>query len=190
MIGRFIGSRVDRVRDRAARAMLGPMLVRLVLWLSGVFAIVVGFPFSLLSDPRYVIFALLAGAVPALWPRIPVVSVLLFTVVVGFVLSGASPAPQRVIAVAALIYLVHTGAALAAVLPYDAVVAPVVLVGWLVRAFGVITATVVIAVGLSVLKPWTSLGGSLVASIVGVVLACVAVYLLSRFTTRPRNLGE
>src|SRR6266508_4406281 len=52
----------------------------------------------------------------------------------------------RLAALAGALYLLHTTAALASVLPYDTIVAPGVLLGWLVRAALVIVLTVAFAV--------------------------------------------
>lgn len=178
----FLTSRLNRLRDLADRATPGSMLVRLALWLCGVLAVVAALPLRLLTDPRFVLFALLVGLLPVLWPRTMIVSVVMFTVAVAFVLYGAHASVGHVVLVAGLLYLVHTGAALTAVLPYDAVVAPAVLVGWLFRALGVIAATGVVAAALSLLISPIDVGpGSIIASIAGVVLLCAVVYLLSRF---------
>jgi hypothetical protein len=178
----FFTSRINRLRDLVARATPGSMLVRLALWLCGVLAVVAALPLALLGDPRYVLFALAVGLLPVLWPRTLIVSVVMFTIAVAVVLYGAHASVGHVVLVAGLLYLVHTGAALTAVLPYDTVVAPVVLVGWFVRALGVIAATAVVAVVLTLLISHVDVGpGSIIASIAGVVLMCAVVYLLSRF---------
>lgn len=178
----FFTSRLNRVRDLVARTTPGSMLVRLALWLCGVLAVVSALPLALLGDPRFVLFALVVGLLPVLWPRTLIVSVVMFTIAVAFVLYGVHASIGHIVLVGGLLYLVHTGAALTAVLPYDTVIAPVVLVGWLVRALSVIASTAVVAVILTLLISHVTVGaGSIVASIVGVVLMCAVVYLLSRF---------
>ena len=54
---------------------------------------------------------------------------------------------QPVIALSATgLYLTHSLAALASVLPYDAVVSPGVLLGWMVRASGIVAAGAIVSV--------------------------------------------
>jgi hypothetical protein len=183
----FLTSRLNRLRDLAARATPAAMLVRLALGLCGVAAVVSALPLRLLTDPRFVLFSLVVGLLPVLWPRTMIVSVVMFAVVVAFAFFGVGASIGHVVLVAGLLYLVHTGAALTAVLPYDTVVAPLVLAGWLVRALGVIAATGVVAVMLSLLTSRLDVGtGTLIAGIAGVVLMCAVVYLLSR-VARGRN---
>jgi hypothetical protein len=90
----------------------------------------------------------------------------------------------RLVTVAGLLYLAHSLAALAAGLPYDAVVAPEVLAGWLVRALLVVAASAMLALVVLVFGEVVRGGGYLAASLVGLVaataLAAVLAWLLRR----------
>jgi hypothetical protein len=86
----------------------------------------------------------------------------------------------RLVAMAGALYLTHTGAALAAVLPYDTVVSPGVLAGWALRALAVVASTAVL--GLLALVGAVVLGDrtSLLAALVGVAAAIPLAWLLAR----------
>jgi hypothetical protein len=91
----------------------------------------------------------------------------------------------RVLSIATLTYLGHTLSALAAVLPYDAIVNVDVITTWLVRAAAAVLISAVltvIALGLT-----SALAGSafLIATLVGLAAAVTATLLLSRLLRRP-----
>jgi hypothetical protein len=90
----------------------------------------------------------------------------------------------RLVGLAAALYLGHSLTALAAVLPYDAIVEPEVLARWLSRAFLVVAASAALALALLVGSAvW---GGEplLIASLLGlgvaVGLAALLAWLLRR----------
>jgi hypothetical protein len=126
---------------------------------------------------------LVVALLPALRPRGALVTTVIFIAVLGWMITtGLYVEPitvWRLAALAGALYLLHTTAALASVLPYDTVVAPGVLLGWLLRAgvVVVLTAGFTVAVMLGVLP----IGGGrsfLIASIVGLaVMASIASLL-------------
>jgi hypothetical protein len=189
----FATGRVRRLRVMAGRAMPGPLLVRLTVWMSALASLALAYPLGVLLDLRGVMALIVVAALPALAPHTRVVSSVLLVAAAGW-LAGttyyAEPiTPWRLIAVAGALYLTHTGAALAAVLPYDTVVSPRVLTGWLLRAGAVIAATAAFA--LLALAGAARLGDatSVVAAVLGVVAVVPLGWLLARVARGSRENG-
>jgi hypothetical protein len=155
---------------QAQRMAPGPMLVRGALFLAGVVAQAVAWPVAVTFNSTGLLL-LLAAAVPMLAPRTRLVSAFLSTGVLGWLVAttayGESVAYWRLVILAAALYGVHTLAALAAVLPMDAVVSADVLAQWLLRAGTVVGLTVIVALFTLVVPAY--LGGHryLLASLLG-----------------------
>jgi hypothetical protein len=141
LIRRSFRDRIDRAKRITARATAWPLAVRLSVFAAAMLAQVFVYPTSLLLDPPVVLFLLLA-VLPAAWPRTAAVSVFWLVTVTGWILSttvyGGTATLTRLLGLAVTLYVVHTGAALATVLPYDAVVEPVVVARWMLRAAAII----------------------------------------------------
>jgi len=90
-----------------------------------------------------------------------------------------------VLALATCLYLGHTLTALAAVLPYDALVNLDVLTGWLTRAVAVILISAVLTVIALGLSSDLAGGAFLIATLVGLAGAVSATLLLTRLLRRP-----
>ncbi len=183
-----ITARIDRSRRAAGRATLMPLLIRIGLALSFVLAMIVAWPFQIAAS-RYLVVLFVIALYPAIAPRGRAVTVAVLVAVGGWILHttwfDARVALWRVLALATLLYLGHTLAALAAVLPYDALVNLDVVTGWLVRALlTVLIAAVLIVVALGLTS---ALGGSafLIATLVGLAGAAGATLLLARLLRRP-----
>jgi hypothetical protein len=185
-----VTSRLNRMQTAIQRATLVPLLVK--FGVAGSFAAAVGVawpPVIVLS--QFVLPLLLFAVYPAFAPRGrgPTIAVL---VVVGGWLAGTSwydgqVEAWRVIVIGTFLYLGHTLAALAAVLPFDGVVNLDVLIRWLIRAAGVVLVSAVltvIALGLS-----DVLAGSpfVLATVVGLAAATAAALLLARLLRRTGN---
>jgi len=183
-LGQLIAGRVRRLRLMAARAMPGPMLVRLVVWVSALAALALAYPLSVLLDLRGAAAIVAVALLAALGPQTRLVSFVILIAAFGWVAATtyyAEPVtPWRLAAVAGALYLTHTGAALAAVLPYDTVVSPGVLAGWALRALAVVAATAVLSLlallGAGVLGDRTSV----LAAVAGVAAAIPLAWLLAR----------
>ena len=98
--------------------------------------------------------------------------------------SDAHVVLWRVVVLASFLYLGHTLAALAAVLPYDGVVNLDVITNWVARALGVVLISAVltvIALGLA-----DVLAGSafVIATLIGLAAAVGATLLLTRLLRR------
>ena len=184
-----LAARLERARTATRRATLIPLLVRVGIAVSLVLAMLVAWPASVVTS-QIVLPLLLVAAYPAIAPRGRGATAAMLVVVSGWVVDttwyDARIALWRVLALATLLYLGHTLAALAAVLPYDAVVNLDVVVGWLARAGAVVLISAVltvVALGLA-----DELAGSafVVATLVGLAGAVGATMLLTRLLRRTR----
>ncbi|WP_430499999.1 hypothetical protein ACQRWP_32720 [Micromonospora trifolii] len=143
---------VERVRAAqyaVARISAAPLLVR-----AGIFVIVfagfaLAFPAEVLSG-RPILFLALAALLPAIGPRKVWATFTALVTVGGWLFAtdgyGRPVALWRLLAVAALLYLGHTLCALAALLPYDAVVDPELITRWLMRSAAVLLGAAVLGV--------------------------------------------
>ncbi|RAO58248.1 hypothetical protein LUPAC06_02476 [Micromonospora saelicesensis] len=143
---------VERVRAAqyaVARVSVAPLLVR-----GGIFVIVfagfaLAFPAEVLSG-RPIFFLAVAALLPAFGPRKVWTTFTALVTVGGWLLAtdgyGRPVALWRLLAVAALLYLGHTLCALAALLPYDAMVDPELITRWLVRSAAVLLGSAVLGV--------------------------------------------
>jgi hypothetical protein len=86
---------------------------------------------------------------------------------------------------ATVLYLDHTLTALAAVLPYDAVVNLDVVGGWLARALAVVLVSAVLTVIALALSAELAGGAFLIATLVGLAGAVGATMLIARLLRRP-----
>jgi hypothetical protein len=181
LIGQGLTDRIARARRILARATAWPFAVRVAVFLAALAAQAFAYPPQVFAGTAAVLVMTLA-ALPALWPRTAAVTVFWLVTVTGWVAATAlfdvANVP-RLIGLTAALYLVHTGAALAAVLPYDAVVEPTVVVRWVLRAVLVIG----VAAGAGVaalawvgrLQPRTYL----VSTLVGLALTVLLGWLLT-----------
>lgn len=176
-----VASHVQRAVTTLRRGAPGPVAVRACVALFGLAGIGVGSSAEVLRSGAVaglVLVVLMPGLLPrGMWPSLAIATI------IGWYLVESSTAGHvdawRSIVVAACAYGVHTGSALAAVLPYDAVVAPRVLGPWAARAGAVILLTVAFAV--AVLELPRILGDHHVfAATVGglAVLIATAMYLV------------
>jgi hypothetical protein len=182
-----LNDRLDRIRTVVTRATLEPLLVRVGLFGCLLLAIAVAVPFGLLAT-RYGLPLLLVAALPAFAPRSAAPTLAMIGIVAAWVLttsrSGERIELWRLLALAAFLYLAHSLAALAAALPYDAVVAAEVLVRWMFRALAVVLAAAVLGV---ILVSVAGLGGGdtlLAAALAGLVVAVGLAGLLGWLARR------
>jgi hypothetical protein len=183
-----ITARIDRARRALGRATLVPFLVRIGIALSLVLAMSVAWPPQIAAS-QYMIVLFVLALYPAIAPRGRGTTLVILVVVAGWIIDttwfDARVALWRVLSLATLLYIGHTLAALAAALPYDALVNLDVVTGWLARALIVVLISAVltvVALGLT-----SALAGSafLAATLVGLAGAVGATLLLSRLLRRP-----
>ena len=172
---------------RIRRTTPGPLLVRVALFVFAQLGLLLAWPIELWAGPGFAAFVA-AALLPALLPRGPMPTAYLLVAVTGWVISttvlSVPPEFLGLVLLACSLYLVHTLAALAAVLPYDSVVAPAVLLRWVGRAGWVLLGTGVLAVFVVVVP--TYLGGRtyLVASLLGLAVMAATVAYLARLVRR------
>ncbi|GAA3911689.1 hypothetical protein [Actinoplanes auranticolor] len=183
-----ITRRIERTRTTVARATVLPLLVRGGIALAFVLALMVAWPTALTAS-RYVVLLGLAGVYPAIAPRGRGVTAAVLVVVGGWILDttwfDARVALWRVLSIAALLYLGHTLAALAAMLPYDAIVNVDVVGGWLARALLVVLISAVLTVITLGLTAELAGGAFVIATLVGLAAAVGITMLLGRLLRRP-----
>jgi hypothetical protein len=183
LIRRGFRDRLHRLRRIAARAAAGPMLVRLGVFAMAVLAQVLAYPSEIVWSGTVALLVALA-ALPALFPRTAAVTVFWLLTVLGWLAAtsvyGEPATVWRLGALTGALYLVHSGASLAAVLPYDAVVDPVVVARWLVRAAVTVAGSAGLAyAALTWVAPLGEQRTFLAASVLGLVLMVVLAWYLA-----------
>ncbi|MFC4108795.1 hypothetical protein [Micromonospora zhanjiangensis] len=178
--------RIRSVRETVARATLTPLLVRFGVFASALAGLLLAYPVAV-STSRFVGLLVVVAVVPAVGPRRVWPTFVVLVTVGGWLLAtagyGESRPLWRVLALATAVYLTHSLGALAALVPYDAVVDPGVLVRWLSRAAGVVLAAGVLGV---LLLAVGDRGGPrfLAAGLAGLLVAVLATVLLARLLRR------
>jgi hypothetical protein len=178
-----IADRVGLLRTMAGRWAAGPLAVRLLLFAAGATTVALATPTQFLLT-RGLPIAVVGAAVVALAPRGRMASWLLLAAAFGWlastILFGNPVGVARLVGLSAAMYLVHTLAALAAVLPYDAVLPPGVVGGWLLRAAIVLLTSSGLGIFAMVEAPVVTESGYLLASIVGVLVVGALLWVLTR----------
>ncbi|HLL66200.1 MAG TPA: hypothetical protein VK453_10695 [Micromonosporaceae bacterium] len=183
LIVRALRRRVGRSVTAAQRAAPGPMLARLAVFGFAGLALGLALPPGILVS-RYAPVLVAVALLPAIAPRSWLVTGVILTVAVGWVVTSLLYSEVanviRLISLTAVLYLLHATAALAAVLPYDAVVRASVFLPWGARAVGVAAASA--GLGVFALNGSAILGerSYLIASVLGVAVAGCLVGLLAR----------
>jgi hypothetical protein len=180
-------TRVDRVVSMARRTTAAPALVRAGICLAGLVGLGTAWPGSFVLGKGILAVVVLA-VLAALLPRGFLPTLVILAAVAGWLFATArydEPLTlARLVVVAGALYLVHTLAALAAVLPYDAIVSAGVLGGWLLRAALVVGLTAAVALFVAAV-PQRVGGHYLVASLAGLaVLTGLTVFLASLLRRR------
>jgi hypothetical protein len=180
----------DRLRGMtrvALRATPVPLGVRCAVFLTGLVAVVLAFPAeALFARGGWLLLA--APLVPAALPRGRMTTALAGLVIIGWLAAttvGGRPVELwRLLALSGALYLLHTLAALAAVLPYDAIVPVVVVVRWAGRALAVLLGSAVLAVAVLTVVEGTGSRPMLTAALLGLAVAVgvagLMVYLWRR----------
>ena len=165
-----------------------PLFVRAVVFLSAAIALWAALP-GTAQGPRVVVPIVLFAALPAVFPDSRAVSAVMVTVAFGWmfgalVLNGSVTVIGTFTAAAAL-YLLHSFAALAAMLPYDAIVDTAVLLRWAARS-GIVLAgsaavTAIVVTLARIMTPTTSVA----AILAGFCVVGGTVWLLARNARQP-----
>ncbi|MEU7907854.1 hypothetical protein [Actinoplanes sp. NPDC049118] len=182
-----VNRRIERARRAVVRATLLPLLVRCGIGLVFFAAMTVAWPAGLVVS-RYLVLLGVVAVYPAVAPRGRGVTFAVLVVVCGWILDttwgDARVALWRVLSIATLLYVGHTLAALAAVLPYDAIVNLDVVATWLGRALLVVLISAVLTVVALGLTAELAGGAFVIATLVGLGAAVGMTLLLARMLRR------
>ena len=166
--------RVRAVRYKVARVSPLPLLVRIGIFLVVFAGFLLAYPVQMLA-PRSLLALAVAAVLPAVAPRRLWPTFAALVTVGGWLLAilgyDRPPALWRLLAVATLLYLAHTLCALAALLPYDGLIDPDLVLRWLARAGGVVLGSAVLGVVLAWLGGVGGTDGTQVATVVGLLVA-------------------
>jgi hypothetical protein len=179
---------VNRFLEKVSRVTAATLLLRGITFAFTLIAAIYAIP-SFSFDPRLILVAGLAALAVAAAPGTRIVSIVLGAAVIGWTLGYLGRldelSPMQLVFFGGALYLAHSSAALAAVVPSDAVVSPEVLVRWYGRAFAIVAASAVVAlvliVGASMIAGFN---GTFVASLVGLGAAAILVAALVRLARR------
>jgi hypothetical protein len=179
--------RIERARRVVGRATLMPLLVRCGIALSLVLAMIVAWPAEI-AGGRFLLPLIAVAVYPAVTPRGRGATVAILVVVAGWIAAttwfDVRVALWRVLSIGALLYLGHTLTALAAALPYDAVVNLDVVTTWLGRAAAVVLISAVLTVIAFGLATELAGGAFVIATLIGLAGAVGATMLLARLLRR------
>ncbi|MEE6257555.1 hypothetical protein V1633_03500 [Plantactinospora sonchi] len=181
-------SRIRAFYAAIGRVTLTPLLVRGGVLLCALLALLLAYPAQMVDSRAVGLLAVLA-AFPAVAPNRAWPTVVILAAVAGWTVATGWYDQRielwRLLGLATFLYLTHSLAALAALLSYDAVVAPEVLTRWITRALGVTLASAVLAVPLLALDG--QLGDrSLVAALIGGLAVAVLAAALLGWLLRRR----
>ncbi|MFF3866948.1 hypothetical protein [Micromonospora sp. NPDC001898] len=183
-----VTERARVARSAVIRVSLAPLLVRAGIFGTVLAGLLLAYPVQVLDGRPLAALAMVA-LLPAVGPRRVWPTFAALVTVGGWLLStegyGRPVALWRLLAVAVALYLAHSLCALAALLPYDAVVDPELVVRWLTRAGGVLLASAVLGVLLVEVSGVGGDRGFLAATVVGLLVA-VALSVLLRWLLRRR----
>jgi hypothetical protein len=183
-----LGKQLQAARWVFARATAIPFLVRCGVGVCGLIAMLVAWPRELISTQYVLPLLLLVALYPAVAPRGRGATFSVLVVVAGWITDTtgfqAPIALWRVLTLATLLYVGHSLTALAAVLPFDAVVSLDMLGGWLLRAAAVVLVSAVLTVVALGLSADLAGGAFLLATLVGIVGAVGATVLIARLLQR------
>jgi len=181
-----IRSRVLYLVSRSRRMTPGPALVRLIAAAAALGALALAVPADVLrsSDlPRTAVILVPAALAVGLFPRTRWVSLVAICAIGGWLVStigfGDPVHVGRVGVLASALYVMHTAAGLAAVLPYDCLLAPGVLLRWAARVCGVLGVSLAVGLGGMALAGQLPQARSVIGPIVGSIVAASLAGLLA-----------
>ena len=182
-----VAERVRAIQTAITRATVAPLLVRCGIFLSALVSFALAYPAQVFAGSALGLLVI-AAALPAVAPRRAWPTLAVLVAIAGWLLTTEWYDQRvelwRLLGLATFLYLTHSLAALAALLPYDAVVAPEVFARWISRALGVTLASAVLAVLLLALDAQWGGRTFLAALLGGLVVAVLAAALLGSLLRR------
>jgi hypothetical protein len=180
-IGPGLLSRVVVGAQRARRVRPAPLLVRLTAAAAAFAALVLALPIEAVAAWAGLLVPIALAV--ALFPRTRWVTLVALLVAGGWLVTTlAFSEPVRAWRLGALmvaLYVMHSGAALGAVLPHDGAVAPGVLLRWAGRTGTVLAASLVVGLGGLLASAVLPSARSVVGPIVGSAVAAGLAFLLA-----------
>ncbi|HZM75813.1 MAG TPA: hypothetical protein VFC19_08810 [Candidatus Limnocylindrales bacterium] len=168
---------------RIARVTPVPLILRVIVFISAFLALWLAAP-EQASTPRFFLLMASLAALPGLFPGTRVVDFVMVSVLAGWVLTtlvAEEPAePWRVFEIATALYVSHSASALAAVVPYDAVVDAQVPLRWAARCGLVIIGAGLVTAAIVQIARTVTPGSSVPVLLVGLAVVIGTVALLSR----------
>jgi len=186
-VGGAVRTRVVYLIQISRRLSAGPAFMRLTAAAGALIAVCAAAPTPLLLSPQISIALPVALGV-GLWPRTRWVGLVGLLALGTWVLTTVGfeepVTPWRLVVLASGLYTMHAAAAMASVLPYDAVVAPVVLLRWAARTLTTLVASLTLGLGgliiVSRLHAAQTLAAPIAGAIVAAGLAGMLAWLLLR----------
>lgn len=172
------------------RLTAAPLFVRAVVFVCAAVALWAAVPSSMTS-PRIAMPVVFLAALPAVFPNGGAVTGVMLTVAFGWMFGalvlGDSVSVAGTFVTAAALYLMHSFAALAAMLPHDAIVDTAVLLRWAARAGLVLAASAAVTAIVVTLAQTLPPTASTVALLAGFGVVGGTVWLLSRNGYRQKG---
>lgn len=169
--------------DKMSRVTAVPLILRAIVFLSAWLGLWLAAPAEL-TEARYLLILAAIALLPALAPGTRGVDAIMLVIIALWAAStlglGEPAEPGRTFMTAAALYLVHSAAAFAAVLPYDAIVDGQVLQRWAARCglvlagAGLLTVAVVGLAAPLAQKPSTLALFAGLATVVGLIALLAA----------------
>jgi hypothetical protein len=179
LIRKAIGKWLEKLR----RTTPATIAVRSVSFAAAAAALWAGAP-SLISSPRLVTPIIVIALLPALLPGSRAVTAVMLLTVAGWMFGtlglGEEISVASAFGTACALYLLHSSAALAAVLPHDAIVDTAVLVRWAARAGLVLVASAAVTAIVVTLARTVTPTTSMLALLAGFGVVAGTVWLLAR----------
>jgi hypothetical protein len=169
--------------NRLARTTPVPLILRVVVFLSALLGLWLAAP-AQASTPRLILLMAFFAALPGLFPGTRIVDAVMVSVLIAWVVTtlvaGEPAEPWRVFGIATALYVSHSAAALAAAVPYDAVVDAQVPLRWAARCGLVIMGAGLVTAAVVVIARSVTPGNSVIVLLMGLGVAIGTVGLLVR----------
>jgi len=185
-----IGRRIARMNDIISELTMGPTLMRLTVVAATFAGLVLAWSDVSRTSSIVITFGVM-GAVTGLFPRSPLPTLCALGIALGYVAETGNGTPitvWRVSTLGALIYIMHTSAAYAAVLPYNAVLTRWVFVPYVMRTAAVIAITVGISYFALSVTSLVTADRTVVATIAGMLTIVAVAGYLTYLGSRRRML--
>jgi hypothetical protein len=176
------------MRTIVRRSTAGPLLVRLSIFVMGAAAMILAYPPEVVLGSK--VFVLIGAAlVAALAPRRFPVTALILAAVAGWLVNTAEYGLSlwRLLLLMGLLYMIHSAAALAAVLAYDAVIAPGALARWYIRSGLVVAVSGGAALVILALPAYIAGTRNVLFMLVGTAVAMAVVLIIVHQLRRSAN---